>query len=98
MSKLAKLQRSNRFCRNCENVTEYRFNRVVGHSECSVCGMRCAANKKYALCWLNEEIGLLKEQIDSSNKRLVFLVKLKEDIDSKKIVFGNVNKEDDGVG
>lgn len=29
-----------RWCGGCEAVTEFKYNRALGHSECKVCGWR----------------------------------------------------------
>lgn len=38
----AKTQKSMRFCPQCEDLRVFKYNPVIGHSECKVCGGRYA--------------------------------------------------------
>lgn len=37
---------SRRFCLNCKRERQFRYNKRVGHSECTFCGGRVAKRKR----------------------------------------------------
>lgn len=43
------IPKTRRFCCYCDKVMKFEYNRVVGHSECCVCGFRFGIKEEF-LC------------------------------------------------
>ena len=50
---------STRFCLSCQAMTEWKYNRVIGHSRCTECGSAYSARHEIPPETISELVGQL---------------------------------------
>jgi uncharacterized paraquat-inducible protein A len=45
--KLANAKHSKRFCVNCEEMRKFKYDKMIGHSRCTICGSNYSRRKSW---------------------------------------------------
>ena len=64
-----------RFCLSCDQLTSFKYNKVIGHSECTTCGARFAVKNS---CFVNSYKLCVQDSLKYIDKRINALTYCKD--------------------